>query len=312
MTEPDIVTPSLFRGGQGEPLLLLHSFKGTWHQWEPILGLLGDGYEIIAPTLPGHDGGPAFEKTGALRLADAGDALEAQLDDIGVGSAHIVGTSLGGGLALELAKRGRARSVVALAPAGGWRPESGESRRLARFFVFQRRLAKVGRPSLPVVMRQAHTRRLAMRDVMYRGDRMSPAAAIQVVVSSLRCAIEGRAIEALRAERAAIEGLDSVRVPTLIAWPEHDRLLPMKHHAERFRTEIPNAEFTILKGVGHLPMWDSPVLVATTIDEFVSRQIGLSAAVGTAAATAAPPDEAASPVVHAAPPTSSASASTSA
>jgi pimeloyl-ACP methyl ester carboxylesterase len=49
------------------------------------------------------------------------DALEAQLDREGIERAHIVGNSLGGWLALELARRGRAHTVVALAPGGAWR-----------------------------------------------------------------------------------------------------------------------------------------------------------------------------------------------
>jgi pimeloyl-ACP methyl ester carboxylesterase len=277
MTE--INTPALYRSGEGEPLLLLHGFKGTWHQWQPIVGFL-DQYEVIAPTLPGHDGGPEFQKAGALRLSDAGDAVEAQMDELGLGTAHIVGSSIGGGIALELAKRGRARSVVALAPAGGWNPESNESRRLARFFVRQRALVRAGRPSLALVMRQARTRRLALRDIMWRGERVAPVAAVQMVVSSMRCPIENRVIAALRANTAAIEGLDAVHTPTLIAWPRHDRILPMARHAMRFRTEIAGAEFTVLEGAGHVPMWDTPELVVKTIDEFVARQSAAASPTG--------------------------------
>ncbi len=278
MTE--IVSPGLYRHGEGEPLLLLHGFKGTWHQWAPITASLTGRYEVIAPTLPGHDGGPEFHKEGALRLVDAGDAVELQLDQLGIDTAHIIGSSIGGGIALELAKRGRARSVVALAPAGGWRPESNESRRLARFFVRQRALVRAGRPSLAMVMRQSRTRRLALRDIMWRGERVLPVDAVQMVVSSTRCAIEGRVIAALKSNTAAIEGLDAVHTPTLIAWPEHDRILPMARHAARFRDEIAGAEFTELKGVGHVPMWDAPVLVVKTIDEFVSRQIAAASPTG--------------------------------
>jgi pimeloyl-ACP methyl ester carboxylesterase len=273
----EIVTPALYRKGEGEPLVLLHGFKGTWHQWQPIADTLSERFEVIAPTLPGHDGGPEFPKAGALRLVDAGDAVEMQLDALGIGSAHIVGSSIGGGIALELAKRGRARSVVGLAPAGGWNPETKEARRLARFFVRQRALVRAGRPSLALVMRQARTRRLALRDIMWRGEHVSPPAAVQMVLSSMRCPIEGRVIDALRANTAAIDGLDAVHTPTLIAWPEHDRILPMARHADRFRNEIAGAEFTMLKGVGHVPMWDAPELVVKTIDEFVSRQIAAAA-----------------------------------
>lgn len=271
MTETN--TQALFRAGEGEPMVLLHGFKATWHNWRPLVGELTERYEIIAPTLPGHFGGPEFHRTGALQLSDASDALEEQLDGLGVGDAHMVGNSLGGALALEMAKRGRARSVVAIAPAGGWDPATGESRRLARFFVRQRALVRAGRGSLPLIMRGKGSRRLALRDIMWRGERMTAPDAIDLVRWSERCAIEGRVIAALKANRATIDGLDQVRVPTLIAWPERDRILPLRRHAQRFRDEISGVEYIELPGAGHVPMWDTPQLVTDTIEGFVSRHV---------------------------------------
>src|ERR1700727_821399 len=129
------ISSSLYRAGDGEPVLLLHGFTGHWRHWRPVLADLVARYEVIAPTLAGHNGGPAYPSGMSLKkVADAGDSLERHLDELGVGTAHFVGNSMGGSLALELAKRGRARSVVAIAPAGGWTPGDGESQRLGRFF----------------------------------------------------------------------------------------------------------------------------------------------------------------------------------
>ena len=74
---------------------------------------------MTRPTLPGHWGGPHLRRRDTNLDAFA-DGLEALLDDLGGRPAHIAGNSIGGWLALELARRGRARSVVAIAPAGGW------------------------------------------------------------------------------------------------------------------------------------------------------------------------------------------------
>src|SRR5205085_565504 len=96
-------------------------FTGHWRHWKPVLADLVAGYEVIAPTLSGHNGGPPYPRgVGLEKVADAGDSLERHLDELGVGTAHFVGNSMGGALALELAKRGRARSVVAISPGGGW------------------------------------------------------------------------------------------------------------------------------------------------------------------------------------------------
>src|ERR1700716_1602145 len=100
-------------------MVCLHGFTGTWRVWELVLPALERKHDVLAPTLPGHAGGPPISGTGA-DLAFAADAVEQAMDEAGFETAHIVGNSLGGYLALELGARGRANSVVALAPAGGW------------------------------------------------------------------------------------------------------------------------------------------------------------------------------------------------
>ena len=106
------------RGGSGTPLVLLHGFTGSWRTWELVLPALERHHDVLAPTLVGHAGGPRLEgEVGADVLPDA---VERAMDAAGFETAHIVGNSLGGFVALQLATRGRARTVVALAPAGGW------------------------------------------------------------------------------------------------------------------------------------------------------------------------------------------------
>lgn len=73
---------------------------------------------MLAPTLAGHAAGPHIG--GEVSDATLADAVERAMDEAGFETAHIVGNSLGAYVALQLAARGRARSVVALAPAGGW------------------------------------------------------------------------------------------------------------------------------------------------------------------------------------------------
>ena len=73
---------------------------------------------MLAPTLGGHAGGPPIERE--ISNTALADAVERAMDAVGFETAHIVGNSLGGYVALQLAARGRADTVVALAPAGGW------------------------------------------------------------------------------------------------------------------------------------------------------------------------------------------------
>jgi pimeloyl-ACP methyl ester carboxylesterase len=267
------ISPALYRAGAGEPLLLLHGFTGAWHHWRPLLGELVARYEVIAPTLAGHDGGKPLPAGTALTFTNSADLLEEHLDELGLETVHVVGNSMGGALALELAKRGRARSVVALAPAGGWTPGDGEAQRLARFFARQLRLSRAAGSRLATVMRRPGARRLALRDVMRHGELVSPWDALQLAQSALKCTVSRSAIEALAADREelVLRELEKISCPVRLASPQFDRILPRELHAPRFRREIPGVESLTLMGCGHVPMWDDSQLITRTITEFVDR-----------------------------------------
>jgi pimeloyl-ACP methyl ester carboxylesterase len=267
------ISPALYRAGSGEPLLLLHGFTGTWHHWRPLLGELAARYEVIAPTLAGHDGGKPLPAGTDLNYADSTDLLEEHLDELGLGTVHIVGNSMGGALALELAKRGRARSVVALAPGGGWNEGDGEAQRLGRLFARQLRLTRATAPRMTMIFRRPGIRRLALRDIMRHGELVSCADAVQLAQASLRCTVAPQVIEALASEREdlMLRDLDRISCPVKLASPQFDRILPAELHAPRLRREIPAVDSVMLPGCGHVPMWDDAELVIRTITEFVDR-----------------------------------------
>jgi pimeloyl-ACP methyl ester carboxylesterase len=268
------ISSSLYRCGEGEPVVLLHGFTGHWRHWKPVLADLVPRYEVIAPTLSGHNGGPAYPSgLGLRKVADAGDSLEHHLDELGVGTAHFVGNSMGASLALELAKRGRARSVVAISPGGGWEPGSPEPERIARFFARQMRMVRVSRKQIPRLMRRPGARKLAMRDIMRHGELISPADAVDMSLDPLGCTVVNDVLVSLRAGRGHVEDLDQVAAPTLIAWAELDRILPLATCSARFKREIPNAQFRVLPRVGHVPMWDDTRLVVKTITDWVEGHL---------------------------------------
>jgi pimeloyl-ACP methyl ester carboxylesterase len=273
------VSEALYRAGSGEPLLLLHGFTGAWHHWKPLLAPLSERYEVIAPTLAGHDGGKPLPPNSGISFGDSVDLLEAHMDELGLGTAHVVGNSMGGGLALELAKRGRARSVVALAPAGGWSVGDGEARRLARFFARQLRMTRAAGPRMKAIVSRRVVRKLALRDVMCHGDLVTPGEALALTESSLRCEAAGIAIAALRADRddLVVRELERISCPVRLATPQFDRILPPARHTARYRREIPGVESVTLLGCGHVPMWDDTPAVLRTISEFVDRYTGTAA-----------------------------------
>jgi pimeloyl-ACP methyl ester carboxylesterase len=265
------ISHARYRAGQGEPVVLLHGFTATWRCWLPVLPELVARYDVLAPTLTGHDGGPRRRPDHDHSLSAGARHVEALLDEQGVDTAHLVGNSMGGALALELAKRGRARSVVALSPGGGWHHGDPEGARVERFFRRQLRITRAAQRRLPSIMARPLARRLAFRDIVRHGELLPPAEAVAIARSSLKCEVVEDVFASIRSGEGLLRDLDQVRVPTLVAWAEHDRVLPLARHQQRFRSEIPGVTFRIMRGVGHVPMSDNPGLVAGTIVEWVER-----------------------------------------
>ena len=123
-------TPS-HRGGSGPPLACLHRFMYTWRSWELVLPALKCRHDVLALTLR------ATPRRGPLIGEDVSsgalvDAVERAIDAAGIEIAHLLGNSLGGYLALQLAARDRTLTVVAFAPAGGWSPGEESYKHLLR------------------------------------------------------------------------------------------------------------------------------------------------------------------------------------
>jgi pimeloyl-ACP methyl ester carboxylesterase len=271
MTAPTI-SPALYRAGEGEPLVLIHGFTATWRCWLPVIAELVPRFEVIAPTLHGHDGGSPMPTHEPFGIGPAADRLEEHLDELGVGTAHLVGNSMGGALAFELAKRGRARSVVGISPAGGMRHDDvAAAQRVIKVFTRMQTTTTRSLGLLPKVMARPNLRRLALRDVMTRGHQVPAAEAVALGRSSVRCDIVEDVYALLRSGEASLHDLDKIDVPVLVTWSDKDRILPIDSHSPRLREEIRGIEFRVTPGVGHTPMWDDPSLFATTIADFAAR-----------------------------------------
>src|SRR5215210_5411760 len=262
------LSPALYRAGHGEPLVLIHGFTATWRCWLPVLGLLAPRFEVIAPTLNGHDGGRP-SPPGAETLAQATDHFESLLDELGLGTAHLAGNSMGGALALELAKRGRARSVVAISPGGGWDEfDRKEVERIIRLFKRTQTSARMTARHHERLLARPGFRKIGMRDIMARGHLVPAEEAVLMTRSSTRCTVVEDVFATMRDGSGRVVDLEQVNAPTLVAWGEKDRLLPMDRHANRFRREIPGVRFEVMRGLGHTPMWDGPGRIAELIAGF--------------------------------------------
>jgi pimeloyl-ACP methyl ester carboxylesterase len=268
-----------YEGGRGTPLVLLHGLTGTWHIWKPVIALLERHHHVIAVTLPGHSRGPSLPAGIEPTIANMADALIANLRARGLESAHIAGNSIGGWLALELARRGFARSVVALSPAGGWRTarDYREVSTAFRVFYFLMPLvllltaAFIGLPGL---------RRALGRQTMERADRI-PAAEF---LASLVAFVRTRVLLPLLHSMGRDGPYQPLSVPGLairIVWSGCDRVIPYQRYGTAMIERTPQAELVTIAGVGHVPMYDDPQRVADCILEITlaaDRQVSLPGA----------------------------------
>jgi pimeloyl-ACP methyl ester carboxylesterase len=243
------------RRGGGEPLLLVHGIGSQWQVWEPVLDRIAVDREVVAVDLPGFGGSLTLRDRDPDVPALGEAVMEFAREELGWDTFHVAGFSLGGGVALQVGRAGRARSVLAICPVGFWTPRElafsrvslQSSRSLAqRLEPFAERL--VGSP----VGRALFTQLVA------RPARIPSEAAVQAV----------RALALNPGFEATLAELDKWRDPgdpvpcaVTIAWGTQDRLL-LPRQAERARRVLPTARHVWLKGCGHVPVFDDTEAVA--------------------------------------------------
>jgi pimeloyl-ACP methyl ester carboxylesterase len=239
-------------------LLVLHGFTDTWRTWELVLPALERRRSVLAPTLAGHTGGPPVD--GALTETTLVEAVEGLLDESGIDTVDVAGNSLGGYVALQLAARGRARSVVALAPAG----DEQLGREALEYFRSMRRVLQRSAGTADRIVATPEGRRAATRDLTVRFEHIPPGLIAHQLVGAARCPAALALIE-----RGELEGwpLDASRIacPVRLVWGAEDRLLPWPRAAARWQRELPQADVVALDGVGHCPQLDVPLETAELI-----------------------------------------------
>ncbi len=248
------------RVGSGPPLVLLHGLGGERHVWRGVLEHLAVDREVFAVDLPGFgDSDPLAGDVEPTPWAIA-EALELFFAEIGLDRPHVAGNSLGGWIALELAKRGATASVTGLCTAGLW---SGP---LAPKPFVMHRVARGLRPVLPALMRTGFGRRAALTGIVARPDQVAARDALGVVRAYADAPAFVATNKAMRANW--FKGGEHIRVPVTLAWGEHDRMVvPPRPGA----VSGPIRQL-VLEGCGHLPMLDDPAQTASVLRSGSARE----------------------------------------
>lgn len=258
--------------GSGEPILMLHPFLCSQNVWRTVAGQLSDTgrFEVLAPTMIGHHGG-ARAGTWLLDTAALVDDIERRMDQIGWDTAHIVGNSLGGWVAFELERRGRSRTLTAIAPAGGWRQHSLTKYETVLKFLLGGPALIAARLLGPRILDLPFGTRIATLPVSGPADGPSRADLVALVEDATHCtAYVQLLVKTLRLP--GLLELAGVGVPTHLVLCEKDRVFPSPRGTRYFIENLPTeATVTRLPGVGHIPMLEAPGLVTELIAEFVDR-----------------------------------------
>ncbi len=234
----------------------------TWRIWELVLPMLEGQHDVLALTLPGHAGGPRIDAT--VSTDAFVDAVERSMDAAGVELAHLVGNSLGGYVAFQLAARGRAASVVAFAPAGGWAPGDVSYEDLLRTQRELQTQVKTAAPRAEEFIAAPQGRRRATQLITTNFEHIPADLLAHQMLGIASCKAAAPLIENALSEGWTLD-VERITCPVRIAWGTADKLLPWPQAAARYRKDLPQADWVILDGIGHCPQLDVPVEAAELI-----------------------------------------------
>jgi pimeloyl-ACP methyl ester carboxylesterase len=249
------------REGDGQPLVLLHGVGHHWQGWQPVIGRLAGELDVIACDSPGFGRSaplsPGIEPT----IPAYADAFEWFFAELGLERPHVAGNSMGGAIALELARRRAVRSVTAFSPAGFWTP--AELRFCQISLRAPARIPPVARPVVEALARRRRGRVALFAQLFGYPARMPAEEAVATLRDAWAAPAFAGALDAFRHYRfGAPEQLRST--PVTIAWGQRDMLLPYRTQAPRARASMPWATHVTLDA-GHVPFYDDPAAVAKVI-----------------------------------------------
>ena len=239
------------RGGNGAPLLFLHDATG-WSEWPSLFDRLADDFAVIAPEHPGYGGGDA--PAWLDRVADLANFYLDLLQALDLKGVHLVGASLGGWIAAELATRntGRLASLSLIDPLG---------------------LHVAGLGGIdPFVTNDEQS----IRDLFFDAKIADAAVASALAPENEDALLKNKMVTAKLTWQPRLHDphlakwLHRIDVPTLILWGAEDRILP-QGYAAAWRRAIPGAKAVVLPRCGHLPHLEQPAAVAAALMNFIAE-----------------------------------------
>ena len=252
-------------GGEGESLILLHGLGLASSSWNGVLPALARRFRVFAVDMLGC--GRSDKPRIDYHLWSMATYLRYFMDAVGIQRAHLVGHSLGGGIAMQTRFQYPERvNRLALISSGGFGRDlrwllrlptlpGGSVVMTAATRPFWNRVIKWFGYKEPTIPLKIETRQqwLSLTDADIRW----------VFMRTLRGVsnITGQTVSAL-------DRLHLMQGPVLLVWGDHDRTIPVAH-ARRAAKLIPNCQLEILPDCGHYPALQCPEVVAGLVERFL-------------------------------------------
>jgi pimeloyl-ACP methyl ester carboxylesterase len=248
------------REGTGTPLVMLHGIGNARSAWEPIIPALAGHFDVIAVDLPGHGDSAPLPAVVEPHPAALAASVAALLDDLRIRTPHVVGNSLGGWVALELAAARPVTSVVLLSPAGLWRNQTPVYTRIN--LRITRWLATHATDALSRLVRYRLARMVILGQTHGRPSRIDPDYARRAIRAMGSSPGFERTMKAAQS-RSYVAG-PPINAPVTVAFGSRDHIL-LRWQSRRIDQLPPRVHVEALPGCGHVPMADDPQRVASLI-----------------------------------------------
>lgn len=257
--------------GSGPPIVFVHGLSGCWPNWLEQMAVFAESHRVISLDLPGFGHSPG--KAGELTMDGYARLLDSLLSGLGFPQATLVGNSMGGLIAAELAAShpSRVERLVLVSPAG---LSTYRNRLAVTTLPAIRRLQQL--LALGAAWTAQHSDRLAarprLRDAMLRGVVAHPSRlSSPLAAEQLRGAGTDGFLEALEeiTDFDLRPRLALISCPTLVVWGTRDRLVPVRDAAS-FTELIPGAQQVVYEDTGHMAMLERPDEFNRLLREFLA------------------------------------------
>jgi pimeloyl-ACP methyl ester carboxylesterase len=259
--------------GDGPVVVLIHGVAGRSSQWTRVVELLARRYRVIAPDLLGH--GESAKPRGDYSLGAHASGIRDLLVGLNIERASVVGHSLGGGIAMQFAYQFPERCErLVLVSSGGLGddvhgllraatlpgselvlPWLAHPRVLSIASVLPRALGRLGLHTGPDLTEMARA---------YQS--LSNAEARAAFIQTLRSVIDPTGQRINASDRLYLAS----KMPAMIVWGAHDRIIPVKHAAVAHEG-MPGSRLEVFDDAGHFPQLDDPYRFAETLEDFLDQ-----------------------------------------